>query len=378
MRTVGRWPLCQGPLAGSLAMWLAVCVGLTGLVPVVLQTLACGANTSFSVVYLGRREGPVSAHLYIHTSLGVHKYPVSAVGVASEWGLWPLVGVRVPHNATLTPLLTLHNPTPHTVQCRDVQVQEIYSSVGWLGLQLPGGAATAPRALWAVPPHSSRALVRLRLAAPPPLPGKPRDAPDPRAAYIRIKANVTGPPLVVVVEALAAPPGAHAQPLQLRAGTRGAQDPPYKFEITMGNSEGAWQAVAGGALPPRCRAAPHAPPPPPPAPRLHNGAAAHAHTHTHNGAAESAEGAQLTFLRTQLEPHQQPEPAAEFTLDFAKLWARGISPDDEEAEQSEDDEGGAGGAERWCAGWCCAAAARCPTACACCPARCGCPHTYSE
>lgn len=43
----------------------------------------------------------------------------------------------------------------------------------------------------------------------------------------RIKANVTGPPLVVVVEAQAAPPGAHAQPLQLRAGTRGAQDPPY-------------------------------------------------------------------------------------------------------------------------------------------------------
>lgn len=43
----------------------------------VVQTLAPQANTTFSVVYLGRREGPVSAHLYIHTSLGVYKYPVS-------------------------------------------------------------------------------------------------------------------------------------------------------------------------------------------------------------------------------------------------------------------------------------------------------------
>lgn len=46
---------------------------------VCLQTLPPQANTTFSVVYLGRREGPVSAHLYIHTSLGVHKYPVSIV-----------------------------------------------------------------------------------------------------------------------------------------------------------------------------------------------------------------------------------------------------------------------------------------------------------
>lgn len=41
---------------------------------------------------------------------------VSAVGVASEWGVWPLLGVRVPHNATVEPLLTLHNPTDQTIQ----------------------------------------------------------------------------------------------------------------------------------------------------------------------------------------------------------------------------------------------------------------------
>lgn len=42
-----------------------------------LQTLAPRTNTTFSVVYLGRRAGHVAAHLYIHTSLGVYNYPVS-------------------------------------------------------------------------------------------------------------------------------------------------------------------------------------------------------------------------------------------------------------------------------------------------------------
>ncbi|XP_061716804.1 transmembrane protein 131 isoform X1 [Cydia pomonella] len=219
------------------------------------KTLACGANTSFSVVFLGRREGPVSQHLYIHTSLGVLKYPVSAIGVASDWALWPLVGVRVPHNATLRPLLHMHNPTDHPVQ-----VMEMYSSASWLGLQLPAGGASAPREHWALPPHSTRALVRLRLR----LPGKDT------TAYIRIKANVTGAPLVVVVEAAAAAAGAHAEPLQLRAGTRGARDDPYTFSISLGNSAGSAAAVAGGAAG-SCSGAPHAPPAPADTPLVANG-----------------------------------------------------------------------------------------------------------
>lgn len=44
---------------------------------------------------------------------------MSAVGVASEWGVWPLVGVRVPLNASVEPLLTMHNPTHHTIQVHD-------------------------------------------------------------------------------------------------------------------------------------------------------------------------------------------------------------------------------------------------------------------
>lgn len=41
---------------------------------------------------------------------------VTAEGVASEFDVWPLVGVRVPHNASVAPLLTMHNPTDHTIQ----------------------------------------------------------------------------------------------------------------------------------------------------------------------------------------------------------------------------------------------------------------------
>ncbi|PZC79162.1 hypothetical protein B5X24_HaOG216852 [Helicoverpa armigera] len=177
------------------------------------KTLPPQANTSFTVVYLGRREGPVSAHIYIHTSLGVHKYPVSAEGVASQWGVWPLLGVRVPLNASVEPLLTLHNPTDHTIQ-----VSEVYSSGAWLGLELPGGGARAPRELWAVPARSSRPLVRLRLA--------PGAAAAPLTAYVRIKGNMTGGGLLVCVTARSVPPGEHLSPLQLRLRTRGSLDPP--------------------------------------------------------------------------------------------------------------------------------------------------------
>lgn len=41
-----------------------------------VQTLPPAGNTTFSVVFVARREGPARAHLYIHTSLGVHKYQV--------------------------------------------------------------------------------------------------------------------------------------------------------------------------------------------------------------------------------------------------------------------------------------------------------------
>lgn len=57
----------------------------------------------------------------------------------------------------------------------------MYSSAAWLGLALPGGEESAPRAAWAVPARGERALVRLRLAPPPPHAAHPH----PLTAYIR-------------------------------------------------------------------------------------------------------------------------------------------------------------------------------------------------
>lgn len=41
---------------------------------------------------------------------------MSAIGVASEYDVWPLIGLRVPTNASVEPELTLYNPTDKTIQ----------------------------------------------------------------------------------------------------------------------------------------------------------------------------------------------------------------------------------------------------------------------
>ncbi|CAH0591501.1 unnamed protein product [Chrysodeixis includens] len=300
------------------------------------ETLPPQANTTFSVVYLGRREGPVSAHLYIHTSLGVHKYPVSAEGVASEYGVWPLVGVRVPLNASVEPLLTLHNPTAHPIQ-----VSEVYSSGAWLGLALPGGEDSAPRAAWSVPARGERALVRLRLAPPPPVAAHPH----PLTAYIRIKANITGGGLVVCVEARSVAAGEYVSPLQLRLRTRGSRDPPDTFDISVGNSAGVDVALEAGVWAARCAATPPSPPPPPdPAPPTANG---QSDKGTANGNGVKSEGVYVSLLEPHLVPHQDLMQTAQVTLDYAKMWAGHVGG----AEGAEEEAGADGAAGAWCAGW---------------------------
>ncbi|KAL0879143.1 hypothetical protein ABMA27_002938 [Loxostege sticticalis] len=281
------------------------------------KTLPPNGNTTFSVVYLGRREGPVAAHLYIHTSLGVHKYPVSAEGVASEWGVWPLVGLRVPHNATLDPVLTLYNPTD-----KHIQVREVYSSGSWVGLRLPGGGGAAPREAWRVPPHSSRALVRLALRLPhahPPHAHQPHaHPPRPLTAYIRIKGDNVGGGggLVVAVEATAAPAGSFLLPPQLRLRARGSRDPPHTLDISAGNSGAAPVRVEAAVWGARCAAQPLELPPPPPDHHTANGQLDRA---THNGV--KSEGAHVTVLRPQLDAHQEATQTLQLTLDYARLWS---------------------------------------------------------
>ena len=262
-----------------------------------MQTLPPQGITTFSVVYLGRREGPVHAHLYIHTSLGVHKYRVSAVGVASPYGVWPLLGVRVPANASVEPELRLHNPTDTTVQ-----VREVYSTGAWLRLRLPGGGARAHRDLWAVPPRSSRTLVLLHLA--------PAALHQPLVAYVRVRADVPGGGLVLAVEARAVAAGEHARPLHVRLGSRGTRDMAPALHLHAANSAAAAADLQGGVRGAGCwRAAP--PPLPCAAPAPARDA------HRHNGAAAS--GALLALESTSLAPHQPFTHVATLTLNCEYL-----------------------------------------------------------
>ncbi|XP_045530149.1 transmembrane protein 131 [Pieris brassicae] len=275
-------------------------------------------NTSFSVVYLGRREGLVTAHLYIHTSLGVHKYPVSAIGVASEYDVWPLVGLRVPHNASVEPELTLYNPTD-----KNIQVSEVYSSGGWLGLRLASGESRAPRDIWTIPPRERRALVRLRISP---------THKQPLAAYVRIKANIPGGGLVVCVEARSAPPGEHTRPLHLRLRPRGSNDPEHSVFVEAANS-----AASGVRLDAALDAAScwrTAPAPPPPC----------AHAHVANGGADVHSGAHLTVLKSHLEPFEDFTRVAKLTFNYAELWALSRQKVDEQSN-GESKEGVA-----WCGG----------------------------
>ncbi|KAK0162678.1 hypothetical protein PV327_006435 [Microctonus hyperodae] len=117
-------------------------------------------NTTFNVVFLGREEGEIDSHLYIHTSDGTLKYQVKGASISSPYRLRPVVGVKLPLNASFTPLIYMHNPHPEAMQ-----VIEVYSSGGEFQLELPSGEAEGPRELWEIPPYQTKPIIRLHFNA---------------------------------------------------------------------------------------------------------------------------------------------------------------------------------------------------------------------
>ncbi|XP_011499398.1 PREDICTED: transmembrane protein 131 [Ceratosolen solmsi marchali] len=143
-------------------------------------------NTTFNVVFLGREEGEIDSYLFIHTSDGTVKYQVKGISVSSPYRLRPVVGVKLPINASFTPLIYMHNP-----HSEFMQILEVYSSGREFQLELPTGEVEGSRGLWEIPPYQTKPVIRLHFNA---LSEKNH------TAYIGFRMNNSAEVLIVAVE----------------------------------------------------------------------------------------------------------------------------------------------------------------------------------
>ncbi|CAL1689510.1 unnamed protein product [Lasius platythorax] len=182
-------------------------------------------NTTFNVVFLGRDEGDIDTHLFIHTLDGTLKYQVKGISVSSPYRLRPVVDVKLPLNASFTPLIYMHNPHPEALQ-----VVEVYSSGGEFQLELPSGEPEGTRELWEILPYQTKPIIRLTFNA---------YAEKNHTAYVRFKVNNTAEILVVAVEVeVKSGAGLHwgGSSGVINLGMGGSLQPPIRHPIALKNS----------------------------------------------------------------------------------------------------------------------------------------------
>lgn len=188
------------------------------------------SNTTFKVVFLPRQLGETNSSLIIHTSFGVVNYQVRGSGVECQYKLRPLIGIKLPLNATISPEIQLYNPHDFALQ-----ISEIYSSGGEFQLELPNVSVSGQEGdykLWEIPPFTSKPVIRVRFTG---------NRAGNHTAYVRIKiagtSSIEEKMLVVPIEIeVSNETGIYSQIPLLDFGTVGLDDGIRRYVYNLLNS----------------------------------------------------------------------------------------------------------------------------------------------